>query len=70
MDIKDTVDGKICVILYDSRRNDWLSELVRWGDREHGQKVLTNTMPASTNFFVMASQSGGSDTNWGGSIYY
>lgn len=70
LDLKDTVDGRLCVVLYDSKNHNWLSDLVCWGDRERGQKVLTNTMHADTNFFVIATKGGGSDNNWGGSIYY
>jgi hypothetical protein len=72
LDLKNTVDGSLCVILYDFKNEKLLSgdRPVCWEKRQSGQKTLVNNMPAGSEFNVIAMKDGGSDNDWGGSIYY
>lgn len=71
LDLTDTVNGGLCVKLWDARRSRDFSDEVCWGDGEHSRKRLATDVEEGTEFFVYAKKRGSGDNNsWGGRIKY
>lgn len=71
LDLTNTVDGGLCVKLWDARRGGYFSDEVCWSDGEQSPKTLAKEVKAGTEFFVHAKKRGSGDNNsWGGRIKY